>query len=140
MIFLLTGIFLIGAEMLVGTFWLLAIGVASLLMAALTLTFPEMGVFAQCAAIVALGVCIPQVVKRLKVLKATPDAELNKPLNRYVGQSCVAESAFVAGRGRVVMAGTAWNAVIEGDATFEAGQALEVISAGSDGVLKVKLA
>ena len=140
MIYLICGIVLVAVEMFVGTFWLLVLGIASFLMFGLVSLFPEMGYLAQAAWLVGLGVFVPNVVRRLKGFGAKPDATINKPLERYVGQSCYAEGKFESGRGRVMLLGSLWVAVTRDNMSYDAGQEFKVLEAGGDGVLVVEKA
>lgn len=69
-----------------------------------------------------------------------PGPDINNPLGRLVGQKATVVSAFVRGRGRVLVEGAEWAAELEPEGELLPGDRVEVEAIIDGGRLKVRLA
>ena len=132
---LLVGIGLIIAEVATGTFYLLFLGVAALVAAAVAYLGFALGIQSSAAAVVAvLGVLWAQHRHRTHNTPAMPAVDLNQPV---VWEGWVDRAANM---GRAKYRGASWDAHVHGEADAEPGEVLYIarVDAGTLHVTKQK--
>ena len=127
---IILGIALAAAEMLMPSFFLVWPAVAALVVGVLAFAWPGLGPAAQVALFAALAVAATLAGRRY-VFTHRPERRrgprLNQRAQRLIGHRGAARGAFAGGRGAVEVDGEVWQAVADGD--VPAGARIEVVGA-----------
>jgi membrane protein implicated in regulation of membrane protease activity len=126
------------AELMTGTFWLVAVAVVCSLMAGVLWVFPDINLFCHLITLGILSFSTYKVMKRYRGFDIPAKEDLNNPLLRYVGYEGRVVSDAEDGKVRVSVADTQWTAVgLDESVRYFKGQKIKVVSASLSAVLTI---
>jgi membrane protein implicated in regulation of membrane protease activity len=128
------------AELLTGTFWLLAAVITSLGMASVLSIFPGLNLGCHALTLLILAYLSWEIMRRIKSRVKVKVTSLNNPVLRYVGYHGRVLEDFVGGKGTVNVGDTIWDAVLASNSDQElvTGDQIKVLSVSSNALMVVE--